>query len=107
MQKHLLLCNLEELYSAFKEKYPNAKIAVSKFCELRPDWCVTVNQRGVHSVCVCYIHQNPALLISPMNLDKNKLKELTAMLMCKDRKHECMLRMCDNCPNSDKLKDFV
>lgn len=106
-QKRLLLCNLEELYSTFKEKNPNAKIGLSKFCELRPKWCVTVDQKGVHSVCVCVIHQNPALLIAPMKLDKNNLKELTAMLMCEDRKTECMLRLCDECPNSNKLKVFV
>ena len=35
-QKRLILCNLHELYSAFKEKHPNVKVGFSKFAELRP-----------------------------------------------------------------------
>ena len=39
-QKRLLLCNLHELYSTFKSKHPNVKIGFSKFCSLRPKWCI-------------------------------------------------------------------
>ena len=35
-QKRLLLLNLNELYTAFKNKFPNEKIGLSKFCMLRP-----------------------------------------------------------------------
>ena len=35
-QKRLLLCNLNELYQAYKDKFPQHKIRLSKFCELRP-----------------------------------------------------------------------
>ena len=30
------LCNLQELYTAFKEKHLNVNIGFSKFCALRP-----------------------------------------------------------------------
>ena len=33
-QKRLILCNLKELYAAFKKKYPDIKIGFSKFCTL-------------------------------------------------------------------------
>ena len=33
-QKHLLLCNLKELYQSYKEKFSQHKIGLSKFCEL-------------------------------------------------------------------------
>ena len=33
-QKHLLLCNLKELYQSYKEKFSQHKIGQSKFCEL-------------------------------------------------------------------------
>ena len=36
MQKRLILCNLKELFEAFKEKHPDTKIGFSKFCSLRP-----------------------------------------------------------------------
>ena len=31
-QKRLVLCNLSELYAAFKEAHPDVKIGLSKFC---------------------------------------------------------------------------
>ena len=51
-QKRLLLVNLKELHLEFI-KSTGDEISFSKFCELRPKWCVTVNSRGMHSVCVC------------------------------------------------------
>ena len=60
-QKRLLLCNLSELYAVFKEKYPDLKIGLSKFCSLRPKWCKNIGSSGSHTVCVCTIHQNTIL----------------------------------------------
>ena len=51
-QKRLILCNLNELYASFKQK-TSMRIGFSKFCELRPKWCVTVGSAGSHTVCVC------------------------------------------------------
>jgi hypothetical protein len=48
-QKRLLLCNLKELYVLFKEQNAEVKIGFSKFCTLRPKWCVTVGSSGIHS----------------------------------------------------------
>nr|XP_047136327.1 uncharacterized protein LOC124813400 [Hydra vulgaris] len=36
IQKRLLLCNLKELFVAFKTKNPEIKIGFSRFCTLRP-----------------------------------------------------------------------
>ena len=68
-QKRLLLCNLHELYTTFKVIYPDAKIGFSKFCSLRPKWCVNVGSAGTHSVCVCTHHQNAVLLLSAIKWD--------------------------------------
>ena len=56
-QKRLLLTNIKEMYVEFKQRI-KLNIGLSKFCELRPKWCVTVDSSGMHSVCVCQIHQN-------------------------------------------------
>ena len=45
------LCNLQELYTSFKEKYPNVNIEFSEFS--RPKWCVLAGSKMTHSVCVC------------------------------------------------------
>jgi len=72
-QKRLLLCNLKELYCAFKLKHPSLKVGFSKFCSLRSKWCIIAGATGNHSVCVCTAHQNMKLLLSPLNI---KYKEI-------------------------------
>ena len=62
-QKRLLLC-------AFKKQHPEIKISFSKFCSLRPKWCILVERSGTHSVCVCAIHQNVSLMLKRVNLEK-------------------------------------
>ena len=42
------LCNFQELYTAFKEKHPNVNIGSSKFCALRPKWCVLGGLKLTH-----------------------------------------------------------
>ena len=63
------LCNLQELYTAFKEKRPNVNIGFSKFCALRRKWCVLAVSKMTHSVCVCSAHQNVVLLVDAMHWD--------------------------------------
>ena len=69
-QKRLVLCNLKELYCCFKKRYPDVKVGFSKFCTLRPKWCVLAGSSGTHSVCVCTIHQNVELLITALGIDE-------------------------------------
>lgn len=52
-QKHMLLCNLNEAFCAFKMKYPDTVISFSSFAELRPKQVVLAGDPGTHSVCVC------------------------------------------------------
>ena len=63
VSKRLILCNLKELYTTFKDKHPDLKISFSKFASLRPKWCNTVGPKCTHSVCVCTAHQNVKLTI--------------------------------------------
>ena len=61
------LCNLQELYTAFKEKHSNVNTGFSKFFAFRPKWCVLVGSKMTHSVCVCSAHQNVVLLVDTMD----------------------------------------
>ena len=61
-QKRLLLCTLSELHTAFKEQNPEDKVGFTKFCMLRPKWCIGAGASGFHNICVCTIHQNVVLL---------------------------------------------
>ena len=63
------LCNLQELYTAFKGNLPNVHIGFSKFCALRPKWCVLGGLKMTHSICVCSVHQNVMLLVDARDCD--------------------------------------
>ena len=63
------LCNLQEFYTAFKEKHPNVNIEFSKFCALRPKWWVLVGSKMIHSVYVCSAHETVLLLVNALDWD--------------------------------------
>ena len=131
-QKQLLLCNLHELYTAFKEKHPNSKIGLSKFCNLRPKWYVTVSASGTHSVCVCTSQQNTKLIVdaftSTINKCIKKLNELNSeednnvqmlqnldtdykkmmqIIVCDTDNMECMVHHCEKCPGFNNLQAYL
>ena len=60
---------------------PGLKVGFSKFCSLRPKWCVTVSSSGSHSVCVCKSHQTTKLLVHAAKINKS-YKELIEMMVC-------------------------
>ena len=64
VSKRLILLNLKEAHYLFQQDNPNVKIGLSKFCFLRPKWCVTADSSGSHNVCVCIKHQNPKLMLA-------------------------------------------
>ena len=63
------LCNLQELYTALKENHSNVNIGFSKFCFLRPKWCVLAGSKITHCVCICSAHQNVVLLVDAVDWD--------------------------------------
>ena len=105
-QKRLLMCNLHELYIDFKSKYPNFKIGFSKFCSLRPKWCISVGPSGTHCVCVCIHHQNSILLVNAIQWNVT-YKDLMSKLVCDTSNNECMIHRCAKCPGFDNLKEFL
>ena len=58
---------MQVFYTAFKEKHPNVNIGFSKFCALRPKWCVLASSKMTHSVCVCSADQNIVLLVDALD----------------------------------------
>ena len=76
------LCNLQELYTTFKEKHPNVNIGFSKFCALRPKWFVLAGSKMTHSVCVWNAHQNVLLLVDAMDWDLTYKDLIKLTLSC-------------------------
>jgi hypothetical protein len=84
-QKILLLCNLEELYSHFKNSHPGVTVGFSKFATLYPRNCIMAGASGTHSVCVCTIHQNVKLMMEACEiivLTRNSEHHLSAYQHC-------------------------
>ena len=100
------LCNLQELYTSFKEKHQNVNIGFSKFCALRPKWCVLAGSKMTHSVCVCSTHQNVVLLVDAMDWDLT-YKDLIKKIVCNTESNKCIMRRCESCPGTATLKEFL
>ena len=75
------LCNLQELYTAFKEKHPNVNIVFSKFCVLRLKWCVLAGYND--SLCLRLQYSSKccaASRYSGLGLDIEKPDQLNFVL---------------------------
>ena len=82
-------------------------IGFSKFCELRPKWCIPVGSAsGAHSVSVCKYHQNAKLMVFAIP-DVTDYKELIEMVVYDIENRDYMLHSCENCPSIDLLKNFL
>ena len=98
----------------FKKQWPNDKIGFSKFCDLKLKWCITVNSFGMHSICVCQIHQNIQLqmhVIPHANIggkpDPTYFKYLISLMGCDVENQSCMLRSCPKCPGVELLTQLI
>lgn len=63
VQKRLLLVDLRELYTNYKQLNLNAAVAFSTFCKLRPKNVILPGKSGSHIVCVCTIHENVKMML--------------------------------------------
>ncbi|XP_045024477.1 uncharacterized protein LOC116922580 isoform X1 [Daphnia magna] len=106
VSKRLILLNLKEAHYLFQQDNPNVKIGLSKFCFLRPKWCVTADSSGSHNVCVCIKHQNPKLMLAGADIGVD-YKSLLELLVCSLDNESCMFGECSRCPSSDVLKEFL
>ena len=104
-QKRLVLCNLSELYSAFRDKYPNIKIGFSKFCTLRPKWFVLTGSSGTPCVCICSTHQNAVLLVDAIDWECT-YKDLIKKAVCDPDNKVCIMHHRESCSGSAALKKF-
>ena len=109
MQKRLLLCNLKEAYTEWKNRHPELKVGFSKFASLRPRECILAGASGTHSVCVCTIHQNVKLMMIGSKLESLSGGELKhynsclAKLHCNPPSLNCIFGSCETCPGTEPL----
>ena len=106
MSKHLLLCNLKELYSAYISHYPQNKTGFSKFASFCSKWYILAGPKGTHSVCVCTVHQDLKLMLSAIGLD-SKYHDLIEMIVCNRDARVCMVHRCEKCPGIGAVEQYL
>lgn len=116
IQKRLLLCNLNDLYTHFMRGKPDDTVSFSKFAKLRPRNCILAGASGTHCVCVCTIHQNCKLMLDAINISQltrhlehpiHDYKDCLNLLMCKNPSVACHFNECSECPSEQVLSDIV
>ena len=97
---------MQELYTAFKEKQPKVNIRFSKFCALRPKWCILAGSKMYHSVSICSPHQNVVLLVDAMDWNVT-YKDLIKKIVCNTESKKCIMNWCASCPGIATLTEFL
>ena len=98
---------MKKLYIEFKKIYPGYKIGFSKFCELRPKWCITVNSSRTQCVCVCMYHQNAKLMCSFLPDDWYNNEDIMKLCVCTVEDRNCMFYLCTECPDKTELSSTL
>lgn len=101
-----MLWNLHELYVAFREQNSDVKVYFSKCCSLCPKSCVIAGKSGIHSVCVCTIHQNAVLLVNAVDWDV-ACKFWIGKIACDSTNRKYMIHRCENCLGKEALRTFL
>ena len=100
------ICNLQELYTASKEKHPNVNIGFSKFYALRPKWCGLAGSKMTHSVCVCSAHQNVVMLVDAMAWDLT-YKDLIKKIVWNTESNKYIVNWRESSLGAATLKEFL
>lgn len=111
LQKRLLLMNIDELYSQYKDY--SVKTLLMKPCgrtnffHLRPQHVIEVGSAGTHSVCVCEKHQNVKIMIDCLCNNIAIAHLFMDKLVCDINNHDCMMSRCASCPSNSVLLDHL
>jgi hypothetical protein len=114
--KRLLLCNLKELYSHFKNSHPAVKVGFSKLASLHPRNCIMACAICTHSMCVCTIHQNVKLMLEACkisNLTRSSEDHLSmhqhcfSTMNCSSPQTNCFFHDHSECPGCTDVENTL
>lgn len=125
--RRLMLTNLREAYTEFKNQHPKVKVGITKFAQLRPLNCRWPGIKGVHISCCCEKHENFKLMCQGLctafaethDHDSECLQDdtnwiellespsnLATYFLCDPVKEECQLGLCGDCPSEEKIDNI-
>ena len=107
LQKHLLLMNVDELYSIFKNEYVEQgrkpPCGRSIFSDLRPLNVILAGPKNTQTICVCVYHQNVKLMLESIR-ENSSISLWIAKMVCNTENEDCMLGKCNKCPTTDLVE---
>ena len=118
VEKRLLFFDIKEIHNKFIWNHPEIKISLCTFTKLRPLFCISVESKGTHNVCVCHIHQNMRLNLIGLNdifqkkgmEKKYEVRNILKLMVCENSTSACFLLDCDQCfgvgPIVNELSDL-
>lgn len=116
MQKRLLLIDLRELHTLYKNSHPKNQVSFSVFCKLRPKHVILPGTSGTHVVCVCTIHQNVKLMLDAISDQiskydrvnpKKKYQYFISEMVCDNPVRDCYFDECENCPGVEGIRAYL
>ena len=109
LQVRHLLYPLKEVHQLFIASHPEIKIALSKFCDLRPPFVFSTSKMP-HNVCVCTSHENMRFALEALVKSDpiffsniNVGSKMIDNFVCQDPFEACFYNNCSDCKD---LKEF-
>lgn len=101
----MIVCNLHELYVAFKKKNSNVKIPPNFVLSFRSG--VPLLDQRIHFHCVYVVFTIIVVLLDDAINRGISYKDPTKKVVWNPFNKECMMHRCDNCPGTDALFEFL
>lgn len=103
-QKRHMNMTVRAVYSLFIIEYPDMKIKVAKFYQLRPAHIFLTSDMP-HNVCVCKYHANFNFLVESIAKKITRFPSISGDLLekvsCNSKTEECMFGRCTHCKSYD------
>ena len=108
-QKRILLTTIKECYEMFSKEYPDMKVKLTKFFELKPPYILNYAKMP-HNVCICKYHANMDFCVKALfNVTRSfpsSSKDLLTRVVCDEDNEKCMRNACSDCADYD-IASFV
>ena len=99
-----MLVSLKEAHNCFIKTHSEYKIALIKFCELRPK-NIKLFDHIPHNVCICCYHENVRLLLQEHTRLCTDFQGFIGQVTYNSSQKPCMSNECSYCRN--KINDFT
>ena len=106
LRKFYLELTVKEAFALFMEQYPNVKVGLSKFFELKPKNVLHMS-KAPNDQCKCITHENFRLMLKPLKVEVNIKFWDTVLCNSSDLNSSCWKGDCNNCQGGILLMNII